>query len=190
MTKRWRYSLLALAGSAACLGLIFVANYGCGSRPRAPALLDEPVYTNMQEGFRFVVPEGWQIQARAEYPRQEMKEERMLVEYRRQREGKTLLLLVSMVDLPETASLRDHIVQRVYPAADWKVGPVETIQLGDVPAERLVLSLRVDKEETIREVVSVRKAQRVYFFSGSFPGSDTKGREEIRKAVASLTWER
>ena len=192
MSKRWRYSLLTLASGAAVFGLVFGLMHGCGSDPRAPALLNEPVYTNMQEGFRFVVPEGWKIQGRAEFPQKVMKEEHMLVEYRQIRDGKTLSLLVSMVDLPRDASFTDYVTQRLYPPSGWKIAPAEKLQLGEAPAERLVMTLRTDKDKEgiVREVVAVRKGERVYFFSGSFPAKDTTGRDEIRKAVASLAWER
>src|SRR5437879_13136569 len=109
MSKRWRYSLVALASGATACALFFGLMHGCDSGPRAPALLNEPVYTNMQEGFRFVVPEGWKIHGRAEFPAKQMKEEHMLVEYRQRRDRKTLTLLVTMVDLPEDTPVSEHV---------------------------------------------------------------------------------
>ena len=41
---------------------------GCQPKPKAPALLDEPVFQS-DEGFRFLVPEGWIMAARGNVPR-------------------------------------------------------------------------------------------------------------------------
>ena len=46
---------------------LFVVS-GCSTKPRAPALQDETVYQNSQEGFRFLPPADWKQQARAEFP--------------------------------------------------------------------------------------------------------------------------
>jgi hypothetical protein len=189
MTKRRRYSLVALCVISAALALGFSLIRGCDSRPRAPALSDEPVYVNMQEGFRFVAPEGWHIQGRGEFPQEEVTKERMLVEYRQRREGKELSLLVSMVDVAPGTPVVDYVTKRLYPRGGWKLLSFEPIRAGSLPAERLVLGAQIDKDDIIREIVAVRRNNRVYFFSGSFPAKDSKGRDEIRKAISSLTWE-
>src|SRR5262245_10220536 len=121
MTKRWRYSLVALSLVVAALTMGFILMQGCDSRPRAPALTDDPVYVNMQEGFRFVAPEGWHIQGRGEFPSQEVTKERMLVEYRQRREGKELSLLVSMVDVPPGTPVVEYVTKRLYPRGGWKI---------------------------------------------------------------------
>src|SRR5207249_7528635 len=56
---------------------------GWGSLPRAPALIDEPVYRNAHEGFRFLVPEGWTVHSKGEPPPGRADKERLLVNYQR-----------------------------------------------------------------------------------------------------------
>src|SRR5262245_2834988 len=189
MTKRWRYSLVALCLVVAALAMSFSLMQGCDSRPRAPALSDEPVYVNMQEGFRFVAPEGWHIQSRGEFPQQELTKERMLVEYRHRREGRELSLLVSMVDVAPGTPISEYVTTRLYPRGSWKLLGADQIRAGTLPAERLILGTQVDKEDVIREIVAVRRTNRLYFFSGSFPAKDSKGRDEIRKALSTLSWQ-
>src|SRR5436309_1759630 len=90
---------------AAALLVVLSAAAGCATRPSAPALLDTPIYQNKQEGFRFEVPDGWKMSARAEYPPGPVAQERLLVAYRRTVEDMPATLKVSLVDLPELADL-------------------------------------------------------------------------------------
>src|SRR5262245_64118678 len=83
----------------AAVGLLLLL-LGCAPRPRAPALLDEPVYQNEREGFRFLVPEGWKQYARSEAPPGKGERERLLVLYRRLTPGPEATLEVTRADLP------------------------------------------------------------------------------------------
>jgi hypothetical protein len=64
------------------LALALLALAGCQRPPRAPALVNEPVYQDSREGFRFLVPDGSVQEARGEMPPAPVEDERMLVEYR------------------------------------------------------------------------------------------------------------
>src|SRR5689334_14831576 len=82
---------------------------GCNSRPRAPALRDDPVYQNDREGFRFLAPEGWTQSARTEVPPGKVKTETPLVDYRRTKGEGRAALRVSLADLPESTDLESYL---------------------------------------------------------------------------------
>jgi hypothetical protein len=162
---------------------------GCGPRPRAPALQDEPVYQNMQEGFHFLPPEGWIMHARAEVPPGKLSEEHLLVEYKRVTSAKPASLEVSMADIPIDTDLAACLEGRASPEEPWRPqGPPEKLEVGGQPAARRSLIGQFVQDRTTREMVAVRRGERVYFFDGIFPADDSRAREQVRKAVASLAW--
>src|SRR5688572_20052386 len=55
---------------------------GCEASPRAPALRDSPVFHSPQEGFRFLVPEGWKQTAHGVLPAGKLKGEVLFAQYR------------------------------------------------------------------------------------------------------------
>ena len=161
---------------------------GC-SGPRAPALKDEPVYQNSREGFRFLVPEGWTQYARGEVPPGKVQDERILVEYKLLTSEKPAALQVTRLDRPESLSLDDCLSACSFGIENWRrKSPPEPLAINGVEASRVVFISRLDKEEETREVVVFRRGERVYFFTGIFPSSDSKAREQVRRAVESIIW--
>jgi len=171
--------LVALAGLTA----------GCGKKPRAPALQDEPVYENPQEGFRFVAPEGWRMRSRSEVPPGPLKQERLLVEYRRSLGELTATLFVAMADVSETDDLAAHVGDRAARSKSGRPsGGTESLEVGGLPALRSAFESKVGRDTVLTEVVAVRRGGRVYFFTSSFSAADRKAREQVRKTVASVRW--
>ena len=164
---------------------------GCTPRPSAPALTDEPVYQNEQEGFRFLAPDGWKQQARSNLPPGKTAEERRLVEYQRPPAGKPATFEVSLVDLPEDTSLATYLGRRWSRSdqARLKSGP-DKLDVGGAPAVRLAFALRREGDDLTREVTAFRRGERVYFFTGTFPARDPAARDQVRRAVASVVWRR
>jgi hypothetical protein len=162
---------------------------GCSNRPNAPALQDEPIYHNPQEGFRFTVPDNWKMRSRGEMPRGPLTQERLLVEYRRTQAGATASLIVLMGDVPEPTELPEHLTERaVKSGSGLHIGEVEALEVGGQPAVRAVFENKQGGEAFLTEVVAVRRGGRVYYFTGVFPSTDRKSREQVRNAVASVTW--
>jgi hypothetical protein len=172
--------VLLLAG-----GVLWLA--GCGSHPRAPALQDQPVYQNDREGFRFLVPEGWKQYARADLPPGKIDHERLLVQYRR-KEGKAATLEVSRVDLPASTDLATYLTAPAFGVNTWRFTVREALEVGGKPAERLLLTGRRGAEELTREVVAVRRDERVYLFTGIFASGDAAARSAVRRAVGRVLW--
>jgi predicted Zn-dependent protease len=162
---------------------------GCRSGPRAPALGDEPVYNNSREGFRFLVPEGWTQSARGEAPPGKVQDERMLVEYKLLTSDRPAALQVTVIDRPESTSLEGCLSACSFGIENWRrKSPLEQLTINEVAASRIIFTSRIDNEETIRDVVVFRRGERVYFFTGIFPSTDSKAREQVRRAVESVIW--
>ena len=163
---------------------------GCSShKPQAPDLRDEPVYENSREGLRFLAPEGWTQHARASLPPGKVETERLLVGYRRREEGKPAQLEVSRTDLPESTKLTEYLSGPAFGERRWKArGRPEEFEINGASAVRSIFLAGAGKDEQVREVVSFRRGERCYFFSGLYSAGDTKAREEIRRSVGSVIW--
>lgn len=182
-----RHPLTWAGAGLAAVGLVIVILQLGGSRPRAPALVNEPVYQNQQEGFRFFLPDGWTIQARSEFPSgKPLPKERMLVQYKRAKSGGSLI--VSMVDLPESEAVADYLEKRLFPKDAWRPAGVERLTLANLPAERFLYKGYGKMADQARETVVIRRGQRAYFFTTLYSANDTKIRDETRKALTTLTW--
>jgi hypothetical protein len=170
--------------AALALGL---AVLGCDARPRAPALQEEPIYQNTREGFRFLAPEGWTVQARADVPAGRLEKERLLVLYSQQ--GATLQ--VSMADLPESSDLAEYLAVPAFGVAKWEASaPPASLQLGGQPAVRYQFKGRAGKDPLDREVIACRHGERVYFFTILTPAGDSTARDVARRAIESTTWKK
>jgi hypothetical protein len=176
-----RWPILALAG------LAWLA--GCNAGPRAPVLKDEPVYQNDREGFRFLVPPGWIQRAKGELPPGRLTRESLLVHYARPDAGPAALLEVTAADLPESADLAAEAATPSFGVKSWRVaGPAESIDVGGVPGVRIRCAGTLDGTEMTKEVVAVRRGERVYFFTAMFATADQAARDQVRQAVASTIW--
>jgi hypothetical protein len=187
--------MIRAAAWASCgtwlVGLLAVAIAGCGPRPRAPALLQgEPVYENKQEGFRFLPPPNWSQHARSELPSGPVKQERLLVGYKRiTAPGQVASLDVSMMDVPSATDLAAFLEERNPKAENWRpAGAAESLEVDGKPAVRAAYQARLESGQVLKEIVAIRKGERVYFFTGVFPAGDARARDQVRKAVATVSW--
>ncbi len=179
-----RPSLAAWALAAALLA-------GCDTRPRAPALGDDAVFQSNREGIRFLAPDGWTQTVRGEPPPGKVEKERPLVEYARTSGGPPASLRVSLADLPESTDLPSHLSGPSYSAKKWDTaGPAESTVVGSASGTRYTLTGRVGATETIKEVVVVRRGERVYFFTALYAPKDTEAREKLRQVVGSVIWKK
>jgi hypothetical protein len=161
----------------------------CGDRPSAPALVDEPIYRNAQEGFRLLAPEGWTVAAKADLPPGPVEKERLLVQYRRA-ETPHATFEISLADLPEGTDLPARLAQASYGADAWKpAGPPETLTLNGTPAQRFALTGKVGKNMLAREVTTVRRGGRVYFFTCLYLASDPTARDQVRRSVERVVFD-
>ncbi len=125
---------------------------GCQTQPKAPALIDEPVYQS-DEGFRFLVPEGWIMAARRTVPPGPVEKERLLVQYRRADGDKQATLEVSLADLPEDTDLASYLSgPRSPPATGSQSGTRETLEVGGVNGTRLRFLAGAKGTEMAKEV--------------------------------------
>lgn len=163
---------------------------GCQPKPKAPALLDEPVYQS-DEGFRFLVPEGWIMAARGNVPPGRLDKERLLVQYRRAEGDSQATLEVSAADLPEDSDLADYLSGPSFSATHWnQTGQPEKLEAGGKPGVRYRFRADVRRERLAKEVTAFRRGDRVYFFTLLFAPSDATAPEQIRRAIGRLVWTR
>jgi hypothetical protein len=173
-------------------GLLLVATMmlGCDATPRAPALFDAPVFLDRQEGFRFLVPEGWTQSARANLPPGRLEGESFLVRYRMKTPEMGSTLQIICFDDSGGTDLAEYHTGPSFRVRRWEAAePVESIDVNGKQAERFVHRAVIDGREMTKETVSFRKGDRVYSFVGLFFSSDDKAREQIRSAVGSVIWE-
>ncbi len=165
-----------------------VIGCGLGSRPRAPVLQDEPVYQNRAEGIRLLAPEGWAEIARADLPANAATQDRLLVRYQRASESAPAMFEISMTDMPASANLATYLAKSSFGRPSWPAqGKPEPFKVGDRDGTRYVLVSGLGRP-VVKEVMTVRRGERVYFFTGLFGANDDVSRDEFRRAVAGVTW--
>lgn len=169
------------------LGLVVV---GCGRGPRAPELIDSPVYQNTSEGFRFRVPEGWTQTASSNLPPGDFEGENFLVRYLVQSpEGGSTLQVLCFVDGNST-NLEEHNAEPSFGVQDWKITtPSAPSEVGDMPAERITYEGTLQGKTMHKEALCVRRGNRVYEFVGLYFDGDDKAQQSIERALASLVWD-
>ncbi|HEV3204889.1 MAG TPA: hypothetical protein VGY77_10920 [Gemmataceae bacterium] len=162
---------------------------GCSEQPHAPALHDDPVYTNDRDGLRFLVPEGWSHQGGANLPGGKLSKEHSLVRFVRKGGDKKALFEITVASLGDSADLAAHAAGPSFSAKEWRQSSKgEKVETQGLSGTRFTFTGRIGKEEMIKEVVAFRKGDRVYFFNGLFFPGDSQARNQIRQAIASTIW--
>ena len=165
--------------------------FGCDSGPKAPALRDSPVFYSKQEGFRFLVPEGWKQSAHGVLPAGALKGEVLFAQYRMPTSQQAALLDLLCYEEGTHASPQEYHAGPSHGVREWKAAePPDTIEVHRVPAERLVYSAAIGTVPMIKEVFAYSRNGRVYSFIGLYAESDSTAREELRRAMQSIVWER
>ncbi len=163
---------------------------GCVTKPRAPVLSDDPVYQNNKEGFRFLAPTGWTQSARADVPPGKREKETPIVAYTRDSGTYPASFRVSVIDLPEKTDMAEFLARRSYGVEHWtQIGAPEDIKVGSVTGVRYTFRGRLSrKEEQVKEVVCLRRGERVYLFTAVYTPGDSEAKEQLRRVVESLIW--
>jgi hypothetical protein len=162
---------------------------GCQPKPKAPALIDEPVYHNDRQGFRFLVPEGWTMTAKADVPDGPVDKERLLVQYRRAGADKPATLEVSLADLPESTDLTAYLSGPSFSASRWKPsGTPESLEIHGVNGTRFRFTARVEGTKLAKEATVFRRLGHVYFFTLLFAPDDATAPEQAHRAIGRIVW--
>jgi hypothetical protein len=180
--------MAAVSKIAAAELLIVAVLLGCQPKPKAPALIDEPVFQS-DEGFRFLVPEGWLMSARANVPSGPLEKERLLVQYRRTGGDNLATLEVSVMDLPEDTDMVKYLSAPSFSAHQWKqTGKAESMEAGGAQGTRFRFRAPIKGGELAKEVTVFRRGGRVYFFTVLFSPKDAPAAEQVRRSLGSLVW--
>jgi hypothetical protein len=116
--------------------------------------------------------------------------EQLLIRYDRITAGSLAWLRVTMAEVPESrwTSLEAALEGRL-PKGDWRrESKVENLEVGGMPAARIALVGRWDDQDYLCEIVAVRKGERTYLITASFPASDETARKQVRQSVAGVRW--
>lgn len=172
------------------VGLAALLLAGCDTRPKAPALRDSPVFHSKQEGFRFLVPEGWTKSAHGVLPSGKLKGEVLFAQFRVPTSEQEAMLDVLCFSEGTHASPQSYHAGPSHGASEWtETAPPEPVEINRTPAERLVYSAMIGKQPMTKEVIAFRRNERVYSFIGLFAASDNAAQQELRRATNSIVWE-
>jgi hypothetical protein len=163
-----------------------VLSAGCDrQKPRAPALGDEPVYSNSRDGFSFLAPEGWAQWSKSDAPPEASDKDRVLVSYVSPSE-KATEFEVSRADLPESVDLPARLALPSHNSgSSWQpAGVAEATKVGGKDATRYTFACK----DRVKESTVVRHGGHVYFFTVISPKSDETERRQIRALIAEVRW--
>lgn len=185
--------MIRVTGRDAVQAAVFVGIVlldGCDAPPEAPELVDSPVYQNDREGFRFRVPEGWTQTASSNLPPGDFEGENFLVRYLVQSPGGGSTLQVLCFTDRDSADLEQHHAKPSFGVTQWTpTSPAEPVDLDGTTAQRMEYEGRLRGKRMHKEVLCVRRGNRVYSFIGMFVDGDDKAQHAIRRALDSLIWE-
>jgi hypothetical protein len=112
--------------------------------------------------------------------------ERLLVRYDRLTAGRLAWLRITAADVPAATPLAACLSA---PAEGWqREAEAESLEVGGLAAARVAFRGPWEGQEYLNESTAVRKGERVYLFTASFPAADAAAREQVRKAVAGAAW--
>lgn len=162
---------------------------GCSETPRAPDLTTEAVYQYDPAGLRFPAPDGWAVYARMLPPEGRLDRPMRLVAYFRA-EGKVRAdLELYAIDLPDGQALPAYLAGHPIGPDRWTPKPPETIDINGTAATRHLLTGTGPRADMRREVVAFHRGDgRVYAFVLTHEASDTKHREQARRAIEKVAW--
>jgi hypothetical protein len=112
--------------------------------------------------------------------------EQLLVRYDRLTAGRLAWLRITAADVPPSTPLTACLST---PAEGWQPeAEMESLEVGGLPAARVAFRGPWEGQEYLNESAAVRKGERVYLFTASFPAADAAAREQVRKAIAAAAW--
>ena len=177
-------SLRLLWTLACCAG--FAA---CQREPAAPELSNAPVYSNPQEGLRFLVPDGWTQTASSTLPPGSLGGEIFLTRYNLSSPEQGASLQVLCLDDRADLDLAQHHAEGSFRAASWQPqGEPQAVDIHGVPATRLRYTTLLDNREMSKQVTCFRRRGRVYSFVGLFWSNDPYADQQLLRAIDSITW--
>jgi hypothetical protein len=164
---------------------------GCRGRPAAPILSDSHVYQNAEEGFRFLVPDGWRQSANSSLPPGPLHREPRIVRYTMTTDQPGAVFVVLCTDDSPALDVESHHAGPSFGADHWNiVEPRTQIEVRGVPAERMEYKANIEGQTLTKFVTGFRRHGRVYSFVGLFASTDATARQQVDRATHEIIWTR
>jgi hypothetical protein len=179
----------------ALLALALILAAGCGSPERTPVYEDDELHQTP--------PPGWVERARAGAgvggaaakksgpplpalgASGKLPGEQLLVRYDRVQAGNLAWLRVSA----GAAAAETRAADCLAGPAEWRrVGEPEAVDVGGQSGVRAVYLGRYEGQDFRNETVAVRRGPKVYLLTATFPAADAQAGDQVRQAVAGVTW--
>ena len=169
--------------------LFLTAGAGCGTGPVAPVLSDSRVYQNSTEGFRLLIPEGWNQTASSTLPPGKLRGEIFLTRYSLTTPETGASFQVICMAEAESMDLETHHAGDSFGVAKWESSQDrQTIKVDGVPGERFAYTATLDNRGMMKLVTCFRRNDRVYSFVGVGQASDENARQQIERATSDIIW--
>ena len=180
------------------LAPVLLGMLGCGKAAQLPAYDDG-------RGFSFTPPPGWIERARDSAASATRRSHQgqglplpplkgpdrsrlipMLARYDRVTAGRLAWLRLATTEAAASTSLSAFLRP---PPGNWRrEGKEESLEVSGQPAVRAAFLGQWEGQEYRCETTVVSRAGRVYLITASFPAADARAREQVRTAVAGVTW--
>lgn len=174
-----------------CWPAVLMLAVGCGHRPAAPALTNSRVYQNAEEGFRFLVPEGWIQTTSASLPPGPVAREQFLTRYSVASGDSGATFLVLCVDEKAVEDVETYHAGPTLGVQQWRVVErPKPITIDGAEAERTVYEGASEGGKWTKVVTCFHRSGRLYSFVGVFSSTDESARQQIERATGDVIWNR
>jgi hypothetical protein len=150
-------------------------------------------FRDKSSGLTFTLPEDFSVQALSLPLPEHDGAERMIMKLKRDWDGTPdgkmpAWMQVSVAKQPADKPLADLLKKKIPDNGNPKqVGNVEDLRIDGQLAARITFEMRYHNHDYVREVVAIRKAERVFFFRCEFLKEDkTRARDFMRDAVNTV----
>lgn len=175
-----------------CFALLAaISLVGCSSEPKAPPLIDSSVFQSDEEGFRFLVPEEWRLLSRANLPSGVHDREHLVVKYQRIPPLKPGTIEVSRFDTWQQDALPEIVARPSHGCNHWKmVDSPESIEVQGNPATRFHVTGTIQNQKMAKETVVLKRKERGYFFVVLYLENESSARDQFRRVINGLIWQK
>ncbi|MCS7044978.1 MAG: hypothetical protein NZO58_01350 [Gemmataceae bacterium] len=139
-------------------------------------------------GLRFTPPPKWSMQLTSNEDPEHPLKERIVVKFKRiVAKAPAAWLRVTIVTTDNADEPIAETVKNRSPGKGWKsVGPPENLTISGLPAAKMTYHGDYSGARSIRELIGVRRGNRVFYFMITYQVADRAAQEEARQALQTV----